>query len=591
MRSLTTPLSPIFRIWIFCLFFAFAGMPWAVQAQILDDTTKQIPLDKSVRFFLEKDILDDQKKSYQIDTTIENLHRYEPVRELHNKYVDLGGIGTPMRPLYYQQPQRIGTTLGVQSFQPYLFNTDNVRYFDALVPYSHAYYIQGSRGDQFIDFTFTRSNKERFNVGFQYRRMLSEKQFAVNINRTAGTPDLYADQHRFVFHLSWTSKNKRYQLLAHFAHLNTMVFDNGGVRLLPGQPRNDIFAYSFATPQIAARTWQTQNNLHLYHQYELAKGFKLFHILDRFVQRDDFNHQLTGGDTLQLQFLNVFRSPGAYFDPNTTAEGFRYQMVENKVGIKGLAAGKFYYQAYIKNRIFRYWNPIYEGKLAAAGRADSFVVRAEIQEIENFIGGKLYYQFGDSARLQVEAEYLVGRADYRIAADLTLKQWINLGVRSTSFAPTLMQRRMMSNWAFWDRTLLNTFAQEFYVRTTLPIGKKLLIEPYASYQLINNYIYFDTTARPVQTAEGLQIVQAGLKWRTRFGRFHWVNEWIYTQNLGANLIRFPEVFVNTQVYCENCFLRKYLNSQIGLDIHYKSGYLADAYMPITKQFHLQNSFF
>jgi hypothetical protein len=64
---------------------------------------------------------------------------------------------------------------------------------------------------------------------------------------------------------------------------------------------------------------------------------------------------------------------------------------------------------------------------------------------------------------------------------------------------------------------------------------------------------------------------------------------IFSQYLGdVEYLRVPQIFVNSRIYCEDCLLSKLMHTQIGFEVHYKSAYKADGYMPVSKQFYWQD---
>ena len=166
---------------------------------------------------------------------------------------------------------------------------------------------------------------------------------------------------------------------------------------------------------------------------------------------------------------------------------------------------------------------------------------------------------------------------------------VALTFKSILYAPTLIQRRFISNFFNWQRLYSNTLSNEFSGSIDFTFGK-LRLNPYGSYKIITNYIYFDENAAPQQTSEAVQLAQVGVNLDYQLGRIFTKNNFIYTESLGADLIRIPNLFANSRLYCEDCFLKKFLHTQIGFEMHFKSAYFADSYMPVTKQFFLQNEF-
>ncbi|OJJ19249.1 hypothetical protein BKI52_20775 [marine bacterium AO1-C] len=600
----------------FLLILGFLGLIQSVwsQSTILDDTTKQVYGAKTTRFFLERDLLFNRDTLYMIDTSLNNVHRYDMVQRLDNLYQDLGLMGTAIRSIYYKMPQQIGTTLGMNAYQPYVYSPDKVKYFNTRSPFTHANYAQNTRGNQKIYFRYTRNINENFNVGLHYRRENTFKQFGGQTTR-----ELATDHHSLAIQAAYISKNKRYKLLYHFSHLNQIVFEQGGIQTNAADSNargeiiaDSLFGYEFETPflGLTARSWQTQNTHHLYQEYRLAKQLQLFHVLHRTRQRDDYED--TGlADDGNLSYYRAFandnittgKSPFIY-NSTGTSEGFKYWLFDNKAGVKG-SIGPIYYQGYVRARQYRLEHSR-EGQVEAVNVVDTDVitvgggqitqstldsVRTQIntRELETFVGGAFGINFSKRSRLFATAEYaLTARSDYRFTANFELGNF-KAKAQSVFMTPTLVQQRFTSNHFNWDRRNLNNMLANqaeasFYFRTG-----GIYLRPFATFTLINDYIYFDTSARPTQANELVQIVSAGLDLHFRWKKLRSETKAIYTQNLGTTeFIRIPSVLATTRLYCEDCVFSKLMHTQIGVEAHYKTSYLADAYMPVSKQFYLQD---
>ena len=601
----------------FLLILGFLGLIQSVwsQSTILDDTTKQVYNAKTTRFFLERDLLFNRDTLYIIDTSLNNVHRYEMVQRLDYLYQDLGLMGTAMRPIYYQMPQQIGTTLGMNAYQPYVYSPDRVKYFNTRSPFTHANYAQNTRGNQKIYFRYTRNINEHLNVGLHYRRENTFKQFGGQTTR-----ELATDHHSLAVQAAYLSKNKRYQLLYHFSHLNQIVFEQGGIETSAADSSADgkivadsLFGYEFENPflGLTARSWQTQNTHHLYHQYRLAKQLQVFHVLHRTRQRDDYED--TGlADASNVSYYRVFANDNIstgnapFIYSNTgTSEGFKYWLFDNKAGVKG-NIGPIYYQGYVRARQYRLEHSL-EGQVEATNvvAIDTIVVggnqiiqstidlvrtQINVRELETFVGGAFGINFSKRSRLLATAEYaLTARSDYRLTVDFELGNFRARG-QSAFMTPTLVQQRFTSNHFSWDRRNLNNMLANQAEASYYFRNNWLFLRPFATFTLINDYIYFDNTARPTQANELIQIASGGLDLHFRWKKIRSETKAIYTQNLGASeLIRIPNVLVNTRLYCEDCVFSKLMHTQIGIDAHFKTGYLADAYMPVSKQFYLQNN--
>ena len=81
--------------------------------------------------------------------------------------------------------------------------------------------------------------------------------------------------------------------------------------------------------------------------------------------------------------------------------------------------------------------------------------------------------------------------------------------------------------------------------------------------------------------------ERGLDTTFNLGKFLLAGQGYYTVQSRTDVLRTPPFFINTRLQYEFLYA-KVLYIQAGIDLHYKSSYYADAYMPVTQQFYLQN---
>src|SRR5690606_14073409 len=109
----------------------------------------------------------------------------------------------------------------------------------------------------------------------------------------------------------------------------------------------------------------------------------------------------------------------------------------------------------------------------------------------------------------------------------------------------------------------------------------------------NNYIFYNEEALPEQASGQAFIVIPGIT--THFSisnKFHWQSEVLYSVVTGdaSEYFRVPDIFVNSRIFFDGPLFNENIFVQIGLEGRYRSDYYADAYMPATQQFHLQDGF-
>ena len=556
---------------------------------IIDDSTKVIYGPKSTRFVLEDDLFNNRKKLYLVDTTMDDVHRFTYVQRSHNLYQNLGSLGTPMRPVFVNVPQQLGAQSGYYAFDPFAYQTMDVKYYNTKSPFTDMYLALGGNSQNILRFNMAQNINPRWNVGFNLQRFTAEKQFGRNGNND--TYKLLTQNWGFVLHTSYKSKNEKYTLLAHFNNMNHSLDEQGGV--LPGLTADGapiIYNYT-GDPRLRSGNtavqgphgWEIRNDYHAYHQYVLDKGFQLYHRFDykshrNFYQDDTLKlnrYVIPQTSTDTLQFYPTFNG-----DTSRIFQLARFRLLENQVGIKGVAQFKgssFNYRTYLRVRNYRQFTRYNETR-------NTFNEYAT-PRLETFVGGWLGYYFPDSlSRITAELEYQLG-GGYRLSGQLESK-FLTAGYTSLFVNPTLLSERFQSPLFFWR----NNFSLRGYNHAygKLNLGyRQLRIEPGLDYYLLSNYIYFDEKAAPQQVDGSFSVLRAGLGYRFQAGKFLISGQGYYTVQSRTDVLRTPPIFANTTIQYEFLYA-KVLYIQAGVDLHYKSKYFADAYMPVTQQFYLQN---
>lgn len=559
----------------------------------LDDSTKIIYGPTSTRYFLEEDVFNNRKQLYTIDTLMDGIHNYNFVQRNKNLYTDLGNIGTAIRPIFYKTSEQIGTLLGYDAFSLYTFKPSQVRYFNTKSPFSNIIYVPGGNNQDFLQFELSRNIDSLWNVGFNVQRISSNKQL---IDRTATADNTAISHWDFMVHSNYQTKNRKYSLLTYFNLSDHNSNDQGGVSRENNPQSNDLYSYSEMLglggnrPLITdASTRDLSYNLHVYHEYVGYKAFQIYQVIDFQTRKVQFKDKgfRTGwqNDFYPYAFPNATSVKGIKFPTDSITlrtlvldslyNESRYNNFEYKTGIKGFYKG-FNYRLHFRQRFFSYTNPLNPSY-------------SKTGQNENFLGIWLNQYFKDSTRVFGEIEYLLGKSDIKINGEFQGK-WLNVGGDFRSVSPTLVQQLTYNNTLKWDNPLtsfLNVKSINIFGYTSLKI-KQLTLRPSIDLTKISSYIYYDTLSTAQQAKKDIEILRAGLGFDFRKGNFSTTNQLFVTAKSDENdLIRIPNLFMNTRL-AYNLLYKKKLFIQTGVELHYKSGYYADAYMPAIQQFHLQD---
>jgi hypothetical protein len=539
----------------------------------LDDSTKTIYGPTTTLHFYEDDILNNRDSlRYRVDTTLDNFHRWTWLDRSWERLVDLGNLGTATRNVFFQPRTEVGAELGFRAYEPYAVQADEVKYFDTKSPYTDMTFFSGGRGRNILRFGINQNINPRLNAGFRLQRFTSNKQYGAFNN--LGAEDNLAQNWTFLAHTNYYSKNRKYVLLGHFRHLNHQVKEQGGLQTDSTGTITDIYEYQGpARLGDNTRSWERRNVFHLYHQYRLANGFQLFQQAEyrRIINRYDDTDPLRGATN------GVYPAP--IYDQDTTRQEVGFRILENKMGIKGAFSG-FNYRAYLRQRIY--------SMKGTYNLSDTTLATYRLgPRFENILGLWVSYYFKDSTQhLTAEAQHLLGR-DFLIRGELSTR-WIRGGYQTAFWTPDLLMQRYISNHLQWRNNFNLTGANTLY--GSIPLRtRRLVFEPEVQYHLLTNYVYYDTTARPRQLNGSFSLLRLGTNLRWNVNRWNAAALAYYTLNSNPDVLRIPSLFASAQLTFDFVYA-KVLFVQLGAAVHYKSSYLADAYMPLTQQFYLQNNF-
>jgi len=534
--------------------------------KLIDDSTKMVFGPKTTLYFLERDVKRNKERKIEIDTVLNNFHNYEPVAKSGWMYQDLGNIGSAAKPIFYEVPKMIGTTSGFHVYDLYYNSPDSMKYYDTKSPYTQMNGFFGGGNRNMLDLAFARNVNPRWNIGFNFSTIRARK----TLNPNARDDNLTV-QNAYSMHTNYRSENGKYLLLGNFSRMNHIVNEQGGI-ISPEIDENSIlFAYEDAKVWLRnSKAKDLRQEYHLYHEYELAKGWQVYHVLDRRKQGLSFFVNLNTGDST---FFNL-NNPERFNNQDTTDNFNRFTEWRNELGFKG-DLGPLYYNAFVKFR---------------SGKMKSPYFPSDNNFNELFIGGILRGEISEQWSFEAEGEYLVPGA-FRLQG-LFVSPWLEASYTKALYKPTSMQMMYYGNHHQWQNDFSNIGVDQ--IKGVLKLDfPSWSFRPNLTANRINNYIFFNENQQATQASEEAFMVIPGLNFSFNISKkFYWEADVFYTAITGdgANNFRIPELVANSRIYYDSPMFRENLYIQIGLEGRYRSDNFADNYNPAMQQFFLQNEF-
>ncbi|MCI0751174.1 MAG: putative porin [Flammeovirgaceae bacterium] len=539
-------------------------------SKIIDDTTKQVYGPKTSKYFYEEDIFFNRYQKHFIDTAIRDFHRFTYIQRFQNKHQDLGNIGTAIRSIFVEMPAQIGRTAGFNSYNLY-WDANPVKYFDTKSPYSNLNVILGGKGRSLTNVVYSRNINPRWNIGFDYRAILVDKQI-----QRANKGDRHVKSNYYDIFTSYHSKDSSYRLFANFRRMYHRVDEYGGIRVGADYNFDDFFLVNALPWLTEAESNDLRRTYHLFHQYSLGSGLQFYHTSDY--------------DGQQNRFIDNPASVPAYYDfvEVDSAETFdqtKFKTFRNEAGIKGSLL-KLFYNGYIAVRQFDIDYKYFD--------EDNLFLKTKGGEL--FIGGRMELALDSVFTLQGNAEYLFDEK-YKIEAKL-LSRWLDASLHRSVSMPSFLQRAYKGSHDIWYRPFNNIEVNQLKGAVKYN-GKKIFLSAGVNLTSLHNYVYFnqDTTALqdvlPVQSSGNQTVVMPEVKFSLSFLKhFYLRGDVTYSKLLdnAGDAIQQPEWFANAQLCYENILINGNLDMQMGVDTHWKSSYYANGYDPVIQQFYTQQYF-
>ncbi len=538
------------------------------QAQIVDDSTKQIYSAKTTRIIRELDIKNNQTSERHPDTTLYRLESFMMTDKTEHYYQDLGNNGTALFPIFYQLKNQIGKTTGFDVYDPYMYNPEDVNYYDTKSPFISVDVIFGGNNRSAVDFTFARSINQRWNFGFDIHKITSTK-----IIGYTSIDDRNSQSSIFSFYTYYKHEKMPYSAMLSVVNLNHNVGETGGILVGENPTKADLFLYRDASVQLDdAKANDSRMNYHFYHEYDWQKQLQFYHQLDVKSQGTAYNDNISSAN------YAFYGQPLINESQVSTESSFKE--VVNEVGIKGDLANLFY-RAYLKRRVYdfsyNYWDPIDKGG-------------------ENYIGGYSRFTWKNKFNVEGNLEYLQ-TGEYqligRLNSDLLFGSYSSVRAKAPIF-----YERYFGNFHEWNNTLDRTFTNEIKGGVHLDFGV-LEVKPQARILSLSNYIFMDETLNPQQSSALAVLTSFGGDFNLRFftnkelgEAFHIENE-VYLTTVsgdGASNLSVPPVFYNGKAFWRGAWFKKTMNVEVGFDLSAKSAYYAMGYAPSIQHFYLQDDF-
>jgi len=511
--------------------------------------------------------------------------QYDPIRSQNLPFAHIGLPGSAAHPLTSQIPFRRGLDIGLHAYDLYRSSVDKIKYYKVEQAYTRAFFSQGATQEETtFGAEFAREFEGNFTLSFDYRRQSNEgfyeNQFAQNAALVVN---------------GWIhTDNNRYQIFFNALSNTNDHLENGGISSLP-KTTNDETAVDTIDNPVLASTYLSSTAKAQNRYAERSFNFKHFYKLNR-NKVDSLNkgsraftlvHEATYANNT-YKFTDLTPDSSFYHGYSTDTRGLRHYIRHQKIE-NSFAVSTFKTKPGADAKVTDQKDLLEIGLLHRYNIIDQEPEKYNLSEV--FATGRWQIAPGERLKLNTYAHLgLLGSAgDYRVNGNLSFDLG-KLGQLSASATqqlarPTVIQNKFyVSQQLVYENDFKKSLSTELAGTYSLP---KIGFKGEVSYQLFNNYIYFDTLAVPQQTENAISVGRLSLQQNVKVGGWHLDNQ-VTLQQTSSDFVRIPPIYSTHSLYYEGSIFKKAAYAKIGLDLRLNSPYNPYGFQPLNGQFTLQD---
>ncbi|MFY7810241.1 MAG: putative porin [Flavobacterium sp.] len=466
------------------------------------------------------------------------------------------------------------------------YKTENdIKYYKVATPYTDLYYKTVMEQGQNVQTLVTVNTAPNFNFSLFYNGLRSLGHYLNQLSSTGN----------FIFTTSYHTKNKKYNINAHFASQDISNQENGGV-INPDnfiskdndfiqRDRIPVF-HENATSKIDGQRYYINHSFRL-NKKDSINNLKINHIFNYETQKYNYTQSTVYTDLGNNNFVSVYGEPMANSNVADESNYFKFQ---NKIGVawtnKKLGdfeafAGQFQYQ-HKYNRIII---------------DNSNIIPNKIEDKIYTIGGKYnYYQEKIKGYLQYEAA-ITNQGLLHVEAFLEYKHndkiFINAKAMQINKLPNHTSNLFQSSWVNYN--WFNNFDNEKTTQLQSNIHTPWVALAF-NYSLLNDYLYYTNTVNtanvivtlPKQYDKTIQYLSLKLNKDLSYKKFGIDNTVLFqTVAQDNNILNVPQLTARSTLYYNDKWFKKAMQVQVGIEANYFSEYYANGYNPLIQEFYVQ----
>lgn len=544
-----------------------------------------------------------------VDTTFLNYGQRSVPSARSIAYATTGNLGAEGYNLIYFERPAASDFFFRDALMAWLPSVDTQRFYNTRIPMTLASYNFGGGKESAQDrlkADFSGNINARAQVGAMVDYLYSKGSYNYQATK----------------HLSWGLSGSyigdRFEFQGFLQHYNAVNKENGGItddRYItdPAEIQGGSTSVDYKT--IPTRLSSAHNRL-VGTQIYLNSRYKV-----------GFYRDVIDGDTVKQEYVPVssfiwtldyknarhsFRNENAnearefwdnfYLDPRDTNDKTRYNSIRNTFGVSLLEG----FHKYAKAGLAVFLTHEYRHYKQTADTIDRSQPLPEMlnplpfatiptTKGENYVwaGAQLARRQGHIINYDATGRIgIIGEAAGEVELDGNIYTHIPLfgdtvnvsayGHFSNTNVPYLLKHYISNHFA-WDNDFGKTRRLRVGGQINVPRTSTTLS---AGVENVQNLVYFNELALPVQSGSSVQVFSASLKQDFRFGIFNWQNRLTYQTSSDDAVIPLPKLAVYSNMFIQ-FKVAHVLDVQFGVDCDYYTKYKSVAYQPATMSFYNQ----
>lgn len=498
----------------------------------------------------------------------------------------LGNAGLAYRNPDFSAERPLGFYYGINTFDAYIFQQEDLKYYLNHNPFSELGYITGASKEQLFHARHQQRVFKNLALGFDFDL----------INSLGTYQRQKSNNRRFAFKTQFFTDNLRYGIAANYSHSKIVVQESGGIAYdsvyeLNLEPDRSIIAIKLSGAETRVR--RAAIGLQQYFQ---MSGRKEYHSADSAYMPDDrfrlrlgrLSHSLTFERNALIYYDQNPKSgfyPNIYLDSVTTRDSVYIQNFENRFAwsnadyIDRIKPQPFVLLFGLKYRVSKVSDTLYSFTYA------HLIPYGEVR----FTPHPLLNIEGNAGMVISDDEYqgdfaINGLAQLVILRSRPYKTTFNFAIETQNLAPSFFYRHNFSNHFRWENDFNKTFSNKFSAYITqdkLKLGADLTA--------IDNYLYIAADTLPARSSSSVEVLKAYLEKDFKLGKFDLSGKLYYQKSSAEEVLRLPDFLAYLSLTFNMKLMKGALNTRTGFDLRYNTRYFADAYMPALHSFYLQNN--